>query len=173
MQEGLLDRVQKMFLFSCFTGLSFIDLVSLQPHQVVKNNEGIHWISTKRTKTSTLVNLPLLKPAVEILVSFAGNMSATIHGTVFPKITNQEMNRGLKIIAGLCSIHKMLTFHMARHTFATIVTLMNGVPIESISKMLGHTKLSTTMIYARVSQTKIGMDMSLLQNKLDERNRIS
>jgi len=173
MQDGLLDKVQKMFLFSCFTGLSFIDMVSLQPHQIIKNKEGIQWISTTRAKTATAVNIPLLQAAADILASFHGDMSATIHGTVFPKITNQEMNRGLKIIAGLCSIRKTLTFHMARHTFATTVTLMNGVPIESISKMLGHTKLSTTMIYARVSQTKIGMDMLLLQNKLDERNSIA
>jgi site-specific recombinase XerD len=78
------------------------------------------------------------------------------------------MNRGLKLIAEICDIKKYLTFHLARHTFATTVTLLNGVPIESISKMLGHTKLSTTMVYARVTQTKIEMDMALLQSKLDE-----
>jgi site-specific recombinase XerD len=91
-----------------------------------------------------------------------------VRETVFPKISNQEMNRSLKLIAEICGIKKYLTFHLARHTFATTVTLMNGVPIETISKLLGHTKLSTTMIYARVTQSKIGMDMELLQNKLND-----
>ena len=86
----------------------------------------------------------------------------------FRNLTNQEVNRSLKVIGGLCRIKKQLTFHMARHRFAKTVTLMNGVPIESISKMLGHSKITTTLIYARVSQSKIGIDMLLLQNKLDE-----
>ncbi len=86
--------------------------------------------------------------------------------TVFPYITNQEVNRSLKVIAEVCSIPKRLTFHLARHTFATTVTLANNVPIESISKMMGHTKLATTMIYAKVVNTKISKDMALLQGKL-------
>jgi integrase/recombinase XerD len=80
------------------------------------------------------------------------------------------MNRSLKIIAEVCEIRKHLTFHLARHTFATTITLMNGVPLETISKMLGHTKITTTMIYARITHSKIGMDMGLLQNKLDSAN---
>jgi site-specific recombinase XerD len=163
----ILQKVHDLFLFSCYTGLSFIDLVQLKPHQVVTVINGIKWIATTRAKTSTAVNIPLLEPAVKIMEKFKDDQSAMINETVFPKISNQEMNRSLKIIAGLCGIKKGLTFHMARHTFATTVTLMNGVPIESISKMLGHTKLSTTMIYARVSQNKIGMDMMLLQEKMN------
>jgi site-specific recombinase XerD len=93
--------------------------------------------------------------------------------TVFPHVTNQEVNRSLKIIAEVCGIQKYLTFHLARHTFATTIALMNGVPIETISKLLGHTKLSTTMIYAKVTQTKVGMDMHLLQNRLDKNKSIA
>ena len=114
------------------------------------------------------MNIPLLHPAVGILDKFKREENAVVRESVFPRISNQEMNRGLKIIAEICGINKYLTFHLARHTFATTVTLMNGVLIETISKMLGHTKLSTTMIYARVTQTKIGTDMELLQNKLNE-----
>jgi site-specific recombinase XerD len=76
------------------------------------------------------------------------------------------MNRSLKLIGEICEIKKRLTFHLARHTFATTLTLLNGVPIESISKLLGHTKLSTTMVYAHVMQSKIGIDMMLLESKL-------
>jgi len=165
----ILQKVRDIFLFSCYTGLSFIDLTNLKPHQVTCGEGGIKWITTNRAKTSTAVNIPLLQPAATIQEKFRDDKSAMINETVFPKISNQEMNRSLKIIAGICGIKKDLTFHMARHTFATTVTLMNGVPIESISKMLGHTKLSTTMIYARVSQNKIGMDMMLLQKKLDSK----
>jgi integrase len=93
--------------------------------------------------------------------------------TVFPRVSNQEVNRSLKILAEICGIQKYLTSHLARHTFATTVTLMNGVPIETISKMLGHTKISTTMLYAKVTQTKIGMDMNLLQNRLDKNKTVS
>ncbi len=168
----ILQKVRDLFMFSCYTGLSFIDLVQLKPHQVIAGSEDVKWISTTREKTSTAVNIPLLEPAVNILERFKDDPSATVNETVFPKISNQEMNRSLKIIAGLSGISKQMTFHMARHTFATTVTLMNGVPIESISKMLGHTKLSTTMIYARVSQNKIGMDMMLLQQKMNDKKYV-
>ena len=105
-----------------------------------------------------------------ILEKYTEEKEALIRHTIFPWISNQEINRSLKIIAEVCNIKKHLTFHLARHTFATTVTLINGVPIETISKMLGHTKLSTTMIYAKVTQSKIGLDMQLLQNKLDAIN---
>lgn len=90
--------------------------------------------------------------------------------TLFPRISNREMNRSLKLIGEICEIKKRLTFHLARHTLATTVTLLNGVTIETISKLLGHTKLSTTMIYTHVMQSKVGLDMSLLQSKLDNRD---
>ncbi|WP_431216281.1 site-specific integrase [Puia sp. P3] len=102
-----------------------------------------------------------------LVEKFSGEEAAAKRDTIFPRVSNQEVNRSLKIIAEICGIQKYLTFHLARHTFATTVTLMNGVPIETISKMLGHTKISTTMQYAKVTQTKIGMDMNLLQDRLD------
>jgi site-specific recombinase XerD len=151
----MLLKVRDLFMFSCYTGLSFIDMITLKPHQIVDGTDGVQWITMSRTKTDIPVHVPLLQSARLILDKFKDDQSAMVNETVFPPITNQEMNRSLKIIGGLCKMKKQLTFHMARHTFATTVTLMNGVPIESISKMLGHSKITPTMIYARVSQSKL------------------
>ena len=168
----MLDRVKDLFLFSCYTGLSYIDLIELQPQQILTGIDKIKWIKTTRAKTDTPVNVPLLTPAQAILEKFTGD-GVGGRDTVFPRVSNQVVNRGLKILAEICGIQKYLTFHLARHTFATTVTLMNGLPIETISKMLGHTKISTTMMYARVTQTKIGMDMNLLQDRLDKNKTVS
>ena len=161
----MLEQVRDLFVFSCYTGLSYIDLVNLAPTQIITHVNGINWIKTSRAKND--ISVPLLHTAFNIMEKYRSASNMAIRGTVFPRISNQEMNRSLKLITEVCSIGKYLTFHMSRHTFATTVTLMNGVPIESISKMMGHSKLSTTMIYAKVSQLKIGMDMESLQNKLD------
>lgn len=162
-----LQKVRDLFLFSCYTGLAFTDLMELKPVHIIEGTNNTKRISTTRAKTNVRVNVPLLQPAEEIMAKYCTDESALVNGTVFPRISNQDMNRNLKIIAGLSKVGKLLTFHMARHTFATTVTLMNGVPIESISKMLGHTKITTTMIYARVNQSKIEMDMMALQIKMN------
>jgi site-specific recombinase XerD len=166
----MLHRVKDLFIYCCYTGLAYIDVTELKPANIITNVDGTKWIKTSRAKTETSVQVPLLRPALLILEKYMQQTEAQMRNTVFPWISNQEINRSLKIIAEVCGIKKHLTFHLARHTFATTVTLINGVPIESISKMLGHTKLSTTMIYAKVTQTKIGMDMQSLQNKLDVLN---
>jgi site-specific recombinase XerD len=166
----MLEKVRDLFIFSCYIGLAYIDVMELRPEHIITNIEGIRWIKMNRAKTETSVNVPLLKPALLILEKYNKEKEALVRESIFPCISNQEVNRSLKIIAEVCSIKKHLTFHLARHTFATTVTLVNSVLIESISKMLGHTKLSTTMIYAKVTQSKIGLDMRLLQNKLDAIN---
>ncbi len=166
-----LEKVRDLFLFSCYTGLAFTDLMELKPHHIVEGANNSKRITTKRAKTDIRVNVPLLQPAADIMEKYRDDESAIVNGAVFPRISNQDMNRNLKIIAGLSKVGKLLTFHMARHTFATTVTLMNGVPIESISKMLGHTKITTTMIYARVNQSKVEMDMQSLQEKMNEKSR--
>ena len=106
--------------------------------------------------------------ALVIMEKYAVKPGAAPRESVFPYVSNQEMNRSLKLIGEICDIKCNLTFHSARHTFATTVTLLNGVPLETISKMLGHTKITTTMIYSRVTQNKIGIDMELLQSRLDK-----
>ncbi|MCJ7467561.1 MAG: site-specific integrase [Maribacter sp.] len=157
-----LNRIKDVFLFSCYTGLSYIDIKELHLNQVLMGMDGNQMIHTKRAKTNESVKIPLLPMAKEILDKYREEMEPT--GKLFPVYSNQKMNKNLKEISQACAIHKNITFHVARHTFATTVTLSNGVPIETVSKLLGHTKLSTTQIYAKVLQKKVGEDM---QNLMD------
>ncbi len=160
--EGI-ERVKDVFLFSCYTGLSYIDIKELHPNQILIGIDGNQWIHTKRAKTNEPVKIPLLPRANEILDKYAPQKKVT--GKLLPVYSNQKTNQYLKEIAAACGIHKNITFHVARHTFATTVTLSNGVPIETVSKLLGHTKLSTTQIYARVLQQKVGEDMQHLMTR--------
>lgn len=166
-ENKMLSTVRDLFVFSCYTGLSYIDLMRLQPKNIVAGVDGFKWIKTARVKTDVPVDVPLLEPALVILKKYDKPKQRN-YSNVFPQISNQEINRSLKLIAELCKIGKPMSFHLARHTFATTVTLSNGVPIESISKMLGHTKLTTTMVYAKVVKQKLSMDMALLQSKFDK-----
>ncbi len=157
--EGI-ERVKDVFLFSCYTGLSYIDIKELNPNQILMGIDGNQWIHTKRAKTNEPVKIPLLPRAIEILEKYVPQKE--VIGKLLPVYSNQKTNQYLKEIAAVCGIHKNITFHVARHTFATTITLSNGVPIETVSKLLGHTKLSTTQIYARVLQQKVGEDMQHL-----------
>jgi site-specific recombinase XerD len=158
--------VRDIFVFSCYTGLAYIDLVNLSPSNLVIGISGGLWIKTSRQKTDTPVNMPLLPKAFNILEKYKNNERALAHNKLFPIISNQKMNCYLKEIADLCSINKNITFHLARHTFATTVTPSNGVPIETVSKILGHTKIATIQIYAKVLENKISGDMEALKLKL-------
>lgn len=161
-----LIHVRDMFLFSCFTGLAYIDLTELSPNNITTGIDGGLWISTSRAKTDTGVRVPLLPQAIELIEKYSDDPRALNMGTVFPVISNQRMNGYLKEIADICGITKTLTFHIARHTFATTVTLSNGVPIESVSKMLGHTSIRTTQIYAKVIEQKLCEDMQNLKKRI-------
>jgi site-specific recombinase XerD len=161
-----LEQVKDLFIFSCYTGLSYIDVMKLGPNKIKKNINGTNWIYTQREKTSTPVKIPILNKAQELIDKYKNHPSSLNKGTLFPIISNQKLNSYLKEIADLCGITKNLTFHIARHTFATTVTLTNGVPIESVSKMLGHTDLKTTQIYAKVVEQKISEDMANLETRL-------
>ncbi|MGV3458864.1 MAG: site-specific integrase [Flavobacterium sp.] len=161
-----LQQVCDMFLFSCYTGLAYIDLVELTSDNIVKGIDGGLWISISRAKTDTCVRVPLLPQAKELIEKYRDDPRAQHSGTAFPVISNQRMNGYLKEIADICGITKKLTFHIARHTFATTVTLSNGVPIESVSKMLGHTSIRTTQIYAKVIESKLSEDMGKLCARL-------
>nr|WP_322624205.1 site-specific integrase [uncultured Flavobacterium sp.] len=161
-----LQHVRDMFLFSCYTGLAYIDLSELTPDNIIIGVDGGQWLTTSRAKTDTNVRLPLLPQAKQIMEVYKDDPRAKNSGTVFPVISNQKMNSYLKEIADVCGITKTLTFHIARHTFATTVTLSNGVPIESVSKMLGHTSIHTTQIYAKVIEHKLSEDMQKLQLRL-------
>ena len=161
-----LGQVLDMFLFSCYTGLAYIDLAELTPDNIITGIDGDLWIYTSRAKTDTSVRIPLLPKAMELMGKYRDDPRSVSNGTVFPVISNQRMNGYLKEIAEICEINTDLTFHIARHTFATTVTLSNGVPIESVSKMLGHTSIRTTQIYAKVVEHKLSEDMQNLRERM-------
>ena len=157
-----LEHVRDLFIFSCFTGLAYSDVANLREENIRKSFDGKLWIMTKRQKTNTDVNVPLLDLPKMILKKYKGKLP---NGKILPVISNQKLNAYLKEIADICGIKKNLTFHLARHTFATTTTLAKGVPIETVSKMLGHTNIETTQIYARITNSKIGNDMQGLDKK--------
>ena len=161
-----LELVRDIFIFSCFTGLAYIDVSNLTPDHIVTLGDK-QWIMTKRQKTSVETNVLLLDIPKAIIAKYGGKTYR--NGKLFPMLTNQKTNSYLKEIADICGIKKNLTFHLARHTFATM-SLSKGVPMESVSKMLGHTNIRTTQIYARITNKKIEHDMEELADKLDKFN---
>jgi len=161
-----LQVVKDLFLFSCYTGLAYIDTMNLTAGNIVKGIDGNDWLITSRQKTDTDVRIPLLPQAEELIKKYQDHPKAINYGTLFPVISNQKMNAYLKEIADLCNINKAITFHIARHTFATTVTLSNGVPIESVSKMLGHTTIRSTQVYAKVVEQKLSEDMQNLKKRM-------
>lgn len=168
-----LDRVRDLFVFSCYTGISYADIINLTTDNIHKGIDGQNWIMTQRQKTKTPVKVPLLDRAEEIILKYQNHPMTQVTETLLPIITNEKLNLYLKEVADACGITKNLTFHMARHTFATTVTLSNGVPIETVSKLLGHTKISTTQIYARVIERKVSEDMETLKIKLSNKSNMS
>lgn len=165
-RKEYLQSVLDMFLFSCYTGLAFIDIFTLKTSNVVIGNDNKYWLYTRREKSKVVVKIPLLPEALELIAKYKNNIKANELGKVFPVISNQKINYYLKEIGRSCQLSKDLSFHMARHTFATTVTLNNGVPIESVSKMLGHKEIRTTQIYAKVLEYKLSEDMDNLRIKM-------
>ncbi len=158
-----LSQVKDIFLFCCFTGLAFADVKRLQSRDIVKGVDGEQWITIKRQKTDTQSKIPLLP--IKLIKRYADHPLCETTGKVFPVLSNQKMNAYLKEIADVCGINKQITFHIARHTFATTVTLLNGVSIESVSKMLGHTNIRITQHYAKILDIKVGADMAAIKQK--------
>jgi site-specific recombinase XerD len=165
-----LAQIRDIFIFSCFTGLAYVDVLHLTKDNIVTGIDGEKWIFTKREKTSTKSNIPLLPKALEIIDKYKNDPLCNNMNSLLPVISNQKINAYLKEIAVIAEIKKTLTFHLARHTFATTVTLTNGVPIESVSEMLGHKSLRTTQIYAKVLDKKVSEDMLALKAKLTTKN---
>jgi len=160
-----LNLVSDIFVFSCFTGLAYIDVKNLTQSNISLGIDGKRWIFTHRQKTESPSRIPLLQIPEEIIQKYASNPQCLNEERLLPVLSNQKMNSYLKEIAGVCGINKELTFHIARHTFATTITLTNGVPIESVSKMLGHKSLRTTQHYAKILDKKVSDDMQLLREK--------
>ena len=166
MTSKRLDQVRDIFVFCCFCGLAYCDVAELTMNNLVEGDDGKTWLRTHRQKTDAPVDVPLLEIPMELLRKYDGTQLTS--QKLLPVPSNQKCNDYLKEIASICGIDKELTFHMARHTFSTTVTLSNGVPIETVSKMLGHRNIRTTQIYAKVIQNKVSADMEALARKLND-----
>lgn len=167
-----LAAVRDIFVFACYTGLSYSDISKLSKDHLSKGIDNKEWIIIDRTKTNSRCRIPVLPKAKEILMKYEDYPKNQFKGLLLPVLTNQKMNSYLKELGDICNINKSITMHMARHTFATSVTLGNGVPIETVSKILGHTSLKTTQIYAKILDHKISEDMDQLQIRLMEKKKI-
>lgn len=164
-----LKLVRDMFVFSCYTGLAYSDVKKLNQDDLTTGIDGGKWIRIKRTKTKSLSSIPILPIAEEIIDRYQDYPEVKNGNCILPVLSNQKSNAFLKEIGLMCGIKKPLTTHLARHTFATTITLTNGVPIESVSKMLGHKDLRTTQHYAKIVDRKISDDMNELKIKLAEK----
>ncbi|MGP1992901.1 site-specific integrase [Zobellia laminariae] len=165
-ERTALTVTRDIFVFCCYTGLAYADVRSLKREHVRTGIDGTRWIYIRRMKTDTQVRIPLLEEADTILERYRTHPKVINQEILLPVCSNQKTNQYLRDIADALNIRKKLSFHAARHTFATTVTLANGVPIETVSKLLGHHKISTTQIYARVVDTKISNDIDALRTKL-------
>ena len=161
-----LEQVRDIFIFSCYTGLAYKDVLELSEDNIRTGIDGEKWIFTERAKTSVKSNIPLLPKALQIIDKYRDWPENLSKGKLLPVISNQKINAYLKEIALIAGVKKNLTFHLARHTFATTITLTNNVPIETVSEMLGHKSIKTTQIYAKVIDKKVSEDMRILRNKL-------
>lgn len=161
-----LNEVRDVFIFCCYTGFAYADVYQFQNDAVMKGLDGNLWLSTARQKTGTKESVPLLPVPLEIIAKYQDHEYCKKYNKLLPVNSNQRYNSYLKEIVDLCGIKKKLTSHIARHTFATTVTLANGVPIETVSSMLGHRNIRTTQIYAKVVEQKVSEDMNALRAKL-------
>jgi site-specific recombinase XerD len=161
-----IEQIRDVFLFCCYTGLAYVDICKLKRSEIAIGVDGEKWIFTHRQKTETSSRIPLLPPALKLIEKYQDSPECIIKDRLFPVMSNQKMNLYLKEIADACGIDKNFTTHTARHTFATTVTLTNGVPLETVSKMLGHRNLKTTQHYAKILDTKVSEDMKLLKEKM-------
>lgn len=165
-----LEEVRDIFIFCCYTGLAYSDVEDLDSSNIVMGIDGTKWIHTFRKKTDVKSTIPILRQAQYYLDKYIGHPYCINKGKLLPVRSNQKMNAYLKEIQHLCGIQKKLTTHLARHTFASTILLNNGVPIESVSKMLGHTNIKTTQIYAKVMSYKISQDVSKIEDILPSMN---
>jgi site-specific recombinase XerD len=160
-----LRQVADIFIFGCFTGYAYSDLKHLTTENMVRDENGQMWIHAKRQKTKMVSHVPLLPPAQKIILKYKRHPHCIKNNVLLPVLSNQKLNAYLKEVADLCGINKVLSTHIARHTFATTVTLNNDIPIESVSKMLGHSTITMTQNYAKMLDKKVGNDMKKVMDK--------
>jgi site-specific recombinase XerD len=165
-----LTIARDVFLFSCYTGLAYVDVYNLKRSDINTGIDGQKWIFSCRQKTETPFHIPLLSVPLQILDRYKDHPKCVNEDKALPVWSNQKLNEYLKDIAALCGIKKRLTYHLARHTFATTITLNNGVPIETVSKMLGHKRIKITQHYAKILDIKVSQDMKALKSKIECNN---
>lgn len=158
-----------MFLFSVFTGLAYRDVCNLTPKHIVRADDGVLWIRTTRQKTGTPCDIPLLEIPKQIIEKYKG---VAKDGKLLPMLSCGRLNKNLKVIAKLCKIDRKLIYHAGRHTYATEVCLSQGVPIESVSRMLGHRDLRSTQIYAKITEHKIAEDMQRAESRIEDKFQV-
>lgn len=163
-----IGQVRDIFLFCCYTGLAYTDIKNLKKSEIVTGIDGGLWVCTHREKTGVPSRIPLLPQALKIIDKYQSFPLCEKTGNVLRVLSNQKMNAYLKEVADLCGITKPVTFHTARHTFATTVMLTNGVPIETASQMMGNKSLSQTQHYAKDLDVKVSEDMNALRNRLSQ-----
>lgn len=161
-----LAEVRDVFIFCCYTGFAYSDIYNFEYDAITKGIDGEFWLATERQKTGVRESVPLLPVALEIIKKYRDHTYCVNKNRLLPVNSNQRYNGYLKEIADICGIKKKITSHIARHTFATTITLSNGVPIETVSSMLGHSSIRTTQIYAKVIESKVSEDMKSLRNIL-------
>ncbi len=164
------DIVRDLFVFSCYTGLAYVDAAKLTRDNIIKGMDGEDWIEIFRTKTKVKCKIPILPEAKRILEKYKDSIQCKHSNLLLPMLSNQKMNSYLKEVGDICGIAKNLTFHIARHTFATTITLSNNVPLESVSKMMGHTNTIMTQKYAKILDKKVSDDIAQLRNRLKSTN---
>lgn len=167
--DKTLNYAMDLFLFSCYTSFAYIDVMTLTEEDFEFQPDGKIWCKKYRVKSEELQLVLLLKNATTILAKYRNNEHSEERKTVFPFVTNQHVNRCLRVIQEACEIITPMTFHVARHTFAKTVALKNGVPMETLQMIMGHTKITTTQIYADVDEEKISDDMTNLEDRLDKK----
>lgn len=166
LHQPKLYHIRDLFLFSCYTGIPYGDMCCLTQDDLEISEDGVVWIKSSRKKTKIDYELPLLDLPLYILDKY---QNTAPDGRLLPMYDNRELNLQLKILAKICGINRHLTFHMARHTYATEITLAQGVPLETVSRMLGHSAITTTQIYAKVTDNKIDGDTQALNECITQR----
>lgn len=166
-QDATLNYVKELFLFSCYIGFAFADVMALRESHFEWDGDDTIWCKIYRLKSDILSPIPLIKDAAKIISRQRSSADAGNSDSIFKCLTNQFVNRCLKVIQEACEFDLPLTFHVARHTFGKTVALKNGIPLETVQLMMGHTKITTTQIYADVDEEKIISDMSGIEEKLE------
>ena len=165
-----LNLVRDVFLFSVFTGISFSDIRNLTEKNLAQAEDGTWWIHSARQKTGTPFHVPLLELPLELIEKYRG---ITKNGRLFPMLSCSKTNINLKKIAAICGINRRVTFHQARHTYASVITLSQGVPLDTVRELMGHRDWRATRIYAHLTYDKVNEDMGKLQKRITDKFRLA